>query len=253
MGDMFGKLTSRNLMVIGLVLIFLGNIFKLTVLEVKMHELIANIGALLLVVGVMQWFFDQEGRRLIIDDVKSTLDFYFSKHDGEIKKRDFVRSGGVIDFLEHSRDLHSDDNRKELGEVSKFIIGVHYSDGFLSRFKDLIESRLSRGKEVHIHRVKAGGAAAKYLEHWHVGAIVSQCISKQDRVVGAFKNGNLITIRDVDAVQKYSFIYTEKFIWVILSTSSMGYVASIPALKIQAGTAMYEFLKNDIENLGAMV
>lgn len=253
MNKLFSELTSKRLMVIGFFLIFLGNLFKYKILEVDLHALVANIGALLLVVGVMQWYFDEEGRRLIIDDIKGTLENCFNEQASSLIKKDGVFAGGVVGFLANSKDLHGDEFCNQLREVDRFVIGVHYSDGFLTRFKELIESRLKLGKEVALHRVRLNGAAQNYLQHWHSGTDVLSNLKKQDGVIDKISQSSAIEITDSDVVQKYTFIYTEKFIWIIFSTSSIGYVSSMPALRVQAGSPMYNFFKNDIKNMGVAV
>ena len=67
--DLKSKLTTRNLAILGIALIVAGNSFSWTTWNIKAHELLANVGALILVIGVLQWFFDENSRQQLIDRV----------------------------------------------------------------------------------------------------------------------------------------------------------------------------------------
>ena len=51
-----------------------------------------------------------------------------------------------------------------------------------------------------------------------------------------------------DRVMRYSFIGTNEYLWVKFFTNSP-HRAVVPALKIRAGTPLFEFFRQDIQRL----
>src|SRR4051812_37200993 len=100
-GDLRSKLTTRNLAIGGLVLIASGNAFSLTIWHVKLHELLANIGALILVIGVLQWLFDEESRQLLIDRVIASIGSY-------LDRRESLGRLGAADCVSDSKSIVSE-------------------------------------------------------------------------------------------------------------------------------------------------
>ena len=57
-----------------------------------------------------------------------------------------------------------------------------------------------------------------------------------------------VKVVEHDRVLRYSFIETEECVWIKFFTNSRGR-ATVPALKVKAGTPMYAFLCNDTQRL----
>ena len=155
--DLKSKLTTRNLTIIGIALIVAGNSFSWTIWNVKAHEILANVGALILVVGVLQWFFDQESRQYLIDQLTSQIGVYLSRRDN------LARLGATECTLD-SKSLVSEQWAAELIEARTLAIGIHYSDGMIARFEPIIRARIAHNKITQILHSDPNGLAKPYLE-----------------------------------------------------------------------------------------
>jgi hypothetical protein len=96
--DLKSKLTTRNLAILGIALIVAGNSFSWTTWNIKAHELLANVGALILVIGVLQWFFDENSRQQLIDRVISSITTYLDRreHFARLGATECVRDSKTI-------------------------------------------------------------------------------------------------------------------------------------------------------------
>jgi len=57
----------------GLLLILIGNAFDYRLLKVNVAELLAHIGALLLIVGLLHWIFETSMRRQMMREIVETV------------------------------------------------------------------------------------------------------------------------------------------------------------------------------------
>jgi hypothetical protein len=88
------KAVTWILIAVGALLILFSNSFQATFLNVKLHEYVASIGALLLVVGTLQFFFDERMRNDLLGDVRAFLE-----------KRDRLGGLGLADVFEDSKQI----------------------------------------------------------------------------------------------------------------------------------------------------
>jgi len=243
--DLKSKLTTRNLTIIGIVLIIIGNSFSWTVWNVKLHELLANVGALILVVGVLQWFFDEESRQHLVDQLTSQIGVY-------LNRRDNFASLGATECTLDSKSIISEKWAAELIGARPLAIGIHYSDGIVARFEPIIRTRIANNRTTQILHSDPNGLARSYLERClsvpvDLPAKVSQL---QQLVSSRFSQSSKIRLIQHGRVLRYSFVFSEQALWLIFLTNSDGYEPALPAFRISAGTPLFEFFKRDIQDLG---
>lgn len=236
--------TTLLLCVIGLVLIIAGMAIDKKILNIKIQDVCSNLGALFLIIGTLQWFFDENSRQGLMDQINERLD-----------QRERLRTLGVDRGLKNSKEIGAEDQDvSDLKNAERVVIGVHYSDGTIVRFENVIRSRLEKKKVTQIlHSDPAGTKAKHFLENSLATPVNLQVKIGQFKQVMNSKfsaDPNLQLIAH-DRVLRYSFVYCEKFIWIIFMTNSSAYVPQVPALKVHAGTPLFNFFFEDIRGLGA--
>lgn len=242
-------LTTRNLVILGLLLILASNLFSVQILNMKLHEMLANIGALILIVGTLQWFFDEDSRSELISNVTEAIRNY-------LERRDQLTSNGLTDCVLDSKILAGHETREILIKSEQFAIGIHYSDGTIARYEKVIQERLALKKITQIVHSNDQGIAVAYLEKSITPAVdlPKRIELLRQLIKGKFgENNNLIKLVTHERVLHYSFIYSDHFLWIIFMTSTSHYEPQVPALCLSAGSPLFEFFKNDIKCLGVSV
>jgi hypothetical protein len=244
--DLKSKLTTRNLAIIGIVLIAAGNAFSWTIANVKIDQLISNLGALILVVGVLQWFFDEESRQRLIDRINVQI-------EGYLAKRDNLTRLGATECTIDSKSIVSQPWADELIEARTLAIGIHYSDGVIVRFETIIRARMAQNKITQVIHSDPNGLGRSYLEGClSIPVDLEQKVARLQQLVATrFEQSSKIRMISHKRVLRYSFIYSERAIWLIFLTNSDGYEPALPAFRIAGGTPLFEFFKRDIADLGA--
>jgi hypothetical protein len=242
--DVKGKLTASNLSLMGMALILIGNSFSKVLLNIKLHEVISNVGALILVVGVLQWFFDEESRQNLINRIGSHIDAHL------IQKENLTRCGLISCELD-SKHIISAEYAAELIASEKLIIGIHYSDTAVARFESIIRTRESQNKTTQIIHSDANGISKPYLEKClSVPINLSNKISQLESFVSSRFQPPTVQMTKHGRVLRYSFVASSQIIWIIFLTNTDGYEPAIPALRLSQGSPLYEFFKKDISDLG---
>jgi hypothetical protein len=224
----------------GLVLIVTGNSFELQILKIKVAELFAHVGVLLLIVGLLHWIFESTMRRQLIQEI----------YDAAIGAGR-VSSSGIGDVQLSSRDV----SYKGLIETSqRLVIGEHYSARLFEDYGPEIRARLSRGDETIVMLLDRECAAAEYLAASHSGhgAVAAQIakirdVTNVDRTTGKGKKAKL-QVKWHQRVLRYSFVMNENLVWIRFYTNSEGY-SPVPAICVMKGTALFEFFQNDVARL----
>lgn len=224
------------IVVLGLCLILIGNGFNYSALKIDFDSLIVNLGALLLVIGTLQWIFDEGMRREIVREISiATLG------------TDRIYRSGLRDCTENSRKIDEDNLWKS---SQTLIIGVHYSNRFIKDNADVIKHRIASEKATKIFHIKEDSLAAKYLFESHSGksSIGEKTKNLESLITNEFGDSNLVEIIGHARILRYSFIKTDQTIWVKFFTNSAGY-SVIPAIKVETGTPLFEFFDSDITRL----
>lgn len=233
-------IVSRNskliLLSAGLLLILIGNGFNFTILKIDIDSLVVNIGALLLVVGALQWIFDEGLREEIVQEISVAA-----------LGSDRIYKSGIRDCLDNSKKIDEESIWKA---TESLVIGVHYSNRFFDDHEEVIKHRINSNKETHIFHIEETSVAATYLRQSHSGRsdIGEKTKNLTDLIEKEFGASPLIKVIKHNRVLRYSFIKTDQTVWVRFFTNSEGYSA-IPAIKVEIGSPLFEFFQKDIGRL----
>jgi hypothetical protein len=237
------KLITENinlsLIVAGLVLIAGSGTFHLVFFKVELDHLLAEVGALLLVLGILHFFFEERLRQEMLKEVSAA-----------VLGNERLHQNGLADCLMNSKDVKEPEHWEA---ATSLTLGLQYSPRFIEDYHWLIRRRTEANRPTMILEMDANSTAARYLKESNTGiADVEGGINRIRRVVGEAEGDftNLVTIKTHDRVLRYSFIRTEESIWIKFYTNTSGRV-QIPALKVKSGSPLYEFFNADIQRLSA--
>lgn len=232
-------IAQLKLVIVGLLLVVIGNAFHFQFLKINMDELSANVGALFLVAGTIEWLFDEKARRELVYEIVHS-----------IRGDDRMHRNGIMDCITDSKKV---EENEEWLNAKTLVVGVHYSTGFIVNNLNTIKKRIEQKKKTIICHVKPNSPAADYLKQSESGlSDISTGIEKMSKLKSRdFNNSEFLELIEHDRVLRYTFIYTESSIWVKLFTNGTGY-ADVPAIKIRPTTPLYEFFENDIKKIGAI-
>lgn len=228
------------LVALGLAFILVGNAFDYKLLKINLAELLAHVGALLLIVGLLHWMFDLSLRRQLTQEI-------FDAVVGAGR----ISSSGIVDVHHSSREV---DYKKLILSANKLVVGEHYSSRFFEDYAPQIRERLEKGNETVVILLDQNSGAARYLTesrsgHGDVSAQLSKI--KELTSVRAKRGGAKFSgakLKCHDRVLRYSFVMTEELIWVRFFTNSHGY-SLVPAICVAKGTQLYEFFLTDVTRL----
>ncbi|MEK7991901.1 MAG: hypothetical protein VSS52_012900, partial [Thiotrichaceae bacterium] len=226
------------LAIIGIVLIFIAFYFSR---DMNLQELlvtsIANIGALILVVGILQWLFDHQMREQMIREISNV-----------VLGNTHIYDKGIIDCDDDSQNVTEDDT-KQWTKAENLIIVAHYPEAFFSRYCKLFESRCQTGKSTTLLLSQPDGHGITYLKNIdpevpNVEERVQRIIAQMTRM----KAKSSVEIRLHSVVLHYLLIVTEQTIWVTPMLNSKG-MSKVPVLKIRNNSPLYEIFYEDAQRL----
>ena len=130
------------------------------------------------------------------------------------------------------------------------VVGVQYSPKFFKDFFDVIRSRSQVGKTTLALVVRPEGPAARYLsENTTSTAHVTECVHEIERLLEEADEGRgYVRVKMHDRVMRYSFIQTERHIWIKFFTNA-SYRAVVPAVKVDSDSEQFAFFETDIRKL----
>ncbi len=214
----------------------IGNGFDYSLLKIDVDTLIVNLGAMLLVIGILQSIFDEGIRKEIIQEISvGTLG------------TDRIFRNGIRDCLDNSRKIDEENIWKTSNEL---IIGVHYSNRFFDDHAEIINYRIKHNKNTHIFHIEEESKAANYLIESKSGAsdIGEKTKKLLDLINSEFKSSHHIKVIKHNRVLRYSFIKTDQTVWVRFFTNSKGYLIT-PAIKVEIESPFFKFFEIDIKRL----
>lgn len=223
------------LSVVGLAFILAANTFNATLLKVDVDNATANIGALLLIVGVLQWLFDSSVRQSFFKDIRSEIIDYRG-----------VADSGICEYHNDSKDV----DFKELFLTStNLIVGVNYSAKLIDSSIELLGARAKANKNTTIICVASDTPAEAFLEADYGNPGIANRIRKIIQVAREHDpSGKLIRIVRVPTVLRYSFVQFDHRIWAIPGTSGRGRRA-VPGFFVRHGSSWFDHFSHDIEKL----
>jgi hypothetical protein len=217
----------------GLFLIIVGNSFECEWHKIKIDQLMAEIGALILCVETLHWVFDMSLRKAMFKEIADTALENARIHDS-----------GVVDCLLNSKQV-SDPNHWKVSQ--ELVIGIHYSSKFFDDFHEMLKERSASGKVTKVLVLRTNSQASEYLTKSASGHSDIESEVKKIKALAheCDPTGSKIVFSYHARVLRYTFIYTEHSIWIKFFTNSKLH-ASVPAFKIQAGSPLFKFFENDM-------
>jgi hypothetical protein len=237
----FKKVVVQNIKLIlgfaGILLLAIANAFHATVLKVELDRLIAEVGALLLVVGFLHFMFELRLREEMLREI--SLSVFGNER---------LYSYGLADCLLNSKDVKEPAHWEAAASLT---LGLQYSPRFIDDFHPVLRKRAAANRPTTVLVMNPECAAAKYLKESNTGiADVKAGVDRIRQIVEETNEGlhAKIVIKTHDRVLRYSFIRTDESIWIKFYTNSSHRV-TIPAIKVTVGTPLYEFFSGDIDRL----
>jgi hypothetical protein len=223
--------------ILGLVLIGVSQTFEFEWAKVQLDRLVAEAGALLLVVGILHWFFELGLRREMLREVAAT-----------VAGSNLLHVNGLETCNMNSRQV---DDRVHWSRSATLTIGRQYSTRFFKDFHDVLTERCTQGRPTNVTVLRAEGTAARYLqESQSVNPMVKECTQEISNLLGQIDSGKKKHVRLLfhDSVLRYSFVMTDEYVWITFFTNSSGRTM-VPAFKVRAGTPLFKFFQEDIKRL----
>lgn len=225
-----------SLFVFGAILIGAANTFQAEWLKVSLDRLMAEVGALVLVVGMLHWFFEFGLRKEMLREVAYTAVGTAHMHEC-----------GLDACNMNARQV---DERTHWSQSASLTIGYQYSPTFFKDFHDVLRERCRRRLATTIAILRADGAAARYLHDSTTGnPAVKQSVSE---IIALLKEidpaGNGCTLLFHDRVLRYSFIQTDECVWIKFYANSAART-TVPAFKVRCDTPLFGFFAEDIKRL----
>ena len=230
-------IVTLALVVFGFVLIGVGNTFYFEWGRIQLDRLVAETGALLLVVGVLHWLFELGLRKEMLREVAGTIVGNTLLHDS-----------GLETCSMNSRQL---DERVHWSRSANLTIGRQYSPKFFKDFFEVLKERCEQGLPTTVTVLRPDGVAARYLQESKTGnPAVVEFAEEITSLLGQVDTGSKKCIHLLfhDRVLRYSFIQTDECIWITFFTNSPER-ATVPAFKVRAGTPLFEFFAEDAKRL----
>jgi hypothetical protein len=225
------------LVTLGLVFIVASQTFHWVWLKVEVDRLVAEIGALLLVVCVLHWLFEFGLREEMLREVAGTVAGNTLLHDSGLETC--------------SMDSRQVEDRVHWSRSANLTIGRQYSPRFLKDFCDVLRERCKQGLPTIVTVLRADGIAARYLQESRTGNPTVKVFAEEiTNLLGEIDTGAKRCTRLLfhDRVLRYSFIQTDECVWITFFTNSPDR-ATVPAFKIRAGTPLFKFFADDIKRL----
>jgi hypothetical protein len=236
MSRMRGHLMATVLIIIGLVFILAANLFTLDLLHVHIEEISAHIGALILIIGLLQWLFDMFVREEFFNDIRDTI----------IEAQSVQRSGFCA-FYSNSRGA----DFSELFLTSNSVVmGMNYSSRMIDACHGVLSRRTESNLPTRIVVLKEGSPAHKFLsEQLNADATIKGNLEKIASTVNDLDQGRgLITLMGSSTIFRYSFIRFDSRIWIVFGTNGLGR-RDVPGFFVAHGSPWFNHFQDDVNRL----
>ncbi|MBL8180909.1 MAG: hypothetical protein JNL64_04795 [Blastocatellia bacterium] len=199
-------------------------------------KLLTKLGEITFVLGVFHAVFDYfVTRKLVEESTKAAV------------QSERVAESGIEDFRYDSEDV---DYVQAIIGSSDLVIGFHHSSRIIATYSSYFVKRAQLGRKTTFIALGSPSAAITYLDQRRGKAIdVDKKLEELNFHIAEIKRksgvGDCIELFNHGAVLSYSFVYTGQYIWVKPNRNSNGY-ETVPALKVAAGSPLFEFFGRDI-------
>ena len=233
------KAQSENvalwLSIVGIFLVIVGNATECTIWRINIGSQLANIGALILIIGVLQWFFDRKVRHSFFMEIKR-----------EIVGSTRIAESGISDFYTDSKDV---DFIEHFISSQHITIGVNYSAKLIDNSIALLGERTSKGLTTTILVVDPSCDAGKFLKTDYDLPDIAHGVAKIQQIVDDIdRSKSLISVVLVKTILRYSFVRFDSRIWVVVGTNGLGRRA-VPGFFVSKGGEWFKHFDDDINLL----
>jgi hypothetical protein len=221
---------------LGLFLIGASHTFHFEWSKIQVDRLVAEVGALLLVVGILHWLFELGLRKEMLREVAGTVAGSTLLHDSGLESCS-MNSRQVNDGVHWSRSAN-------------LTIGRQYSPRLFKDFHDVLKERRANRLPTTVIILHPDSTAARYLHESMTGTLVKESVQEIVNLLHEIDNGSKKRTRVLfhDRVLRYSFILTDECVWITFFTNSAGR-AMVPAFKVRADSPLFGFFADDIKRL----
>jgi hypothetical protein len=232
---LLAALSAGQMAVGGLLLILIGNAFSLELVNVSIDSVLSNLGALLVVVGLLQWHFDNNLRFALFEQIRT-----------EALASNRVIDSGICDYYEHSKDV---DLKEFFVSSSDLIIGVNYSARLIDNSINLLDERVKSGKKTTVICILEGSTSATFLGKSYGIENIDGDIGKLKRKCKEIDpSGKMIEVIQIDSVLRYSFILFDSRAWIVFGSNASGR-KSVPGFFVRRSGSWYTYFSKDVEQL----
>lgn len=239
MSKFVSRIVMMSIILLGVVMVALGAKAPATVVwGIDVNNFLTNIGLYTAVVVALQWTYDEKSRVTLLSEVTERT----------IQNINVAHSG-ISNFVNNTKSISYDE---VFASDSEVIIGLQYSPRIVGDYYENLLERARRGCRTVILAANPDGAAIKYLtaarhESAHIPTDLQKIVATVKRLNAENGVRRGVEIRHHDEVLRYSFVFSDRNIWVKMYKNSKG-TASIPAICIKAGSDLFEFYKSDVLN-----
>lgn len=228
------------LIAFGLILIVLGDAIECRILKIEVGNLTAEVGGLLLVLGLIHWLYESSIRRQLFQEILES-----------VVGAGRLSASGITDFHIHSIDV---DYQKAIETSKELVIGEHHSTRIFENFAPAFELRNRSKLKTTVLLLKQGSAPELHLRATLPAYGDPQ--HKVARIREILRSGQiedqpaLATIKWHSQILKYSFVLTEECIWIRFYRNTTGF-SLVPSLRVITGSQLYNFFLVDVKALTA--
>jgi len=203
---------------------------------------LANIGGLILIVGILQWMFDQQMREEMIHEISRI-----------VLSNERIRQNGITDCYQNSLnfDNHLSEHLEQWKKAERLIIGAHYAEAFFSNYISLFEERCKAECSTVVLISNPDSLGIKYLKDSDPEVPnVEERVQRIIRLLTSPPHGctTQMHIYLHPVVLRYLFIATEDSIWFVPMLNSKGR-SQVPAIQIRHDSPLYTIFYDDIQRL----
>lgn len=225
--------------ILGLLIIIASLSFESEPLsEVKLSNLLLNLGIYASFVVAFQFFYDKLAKDEMIKNVLITG-----------LSRSNVVSSGIDDYVQDTIKI---DYSSIFSSAEEVIIGFHHSGRIVKENYDALKERVAKGRTTTILLSDPNGNTIEYLANL-TDENMPESIRTVNKRVGRIASAQDATKKKIlvkyhNAILRYSFVHSVDGIWVKMYRNSHGY-SKIPGIFIRSGSPLYDFFDKDIQTL----
>lgn len=232
------KYIYQQLLLVGILFLVCSQLFEYSIWKLNIDELVASVGALLLVTASIQWLIDTY-----------LLKEFFDKITDKTIANINIASCGLINIYSNSKEI---DYSESILFSSELIIGFNYSPGLLDRYYDEFKERANKKLKTTLIVLDETSNAANYIKSdLNEDSYIDTNLAKLKSMVNALNNINpkVMVMKKHKTVLRYSFVCADTVMWIKPYRNSIGKTSRIPALQFKSSTDMYDYFNADIRDL----